>query len=64
MSQKICITESQAATAIAISKKTLQLYRRKGCGPSYSKVGKRVLYEPSQLEAWIASKRCNSTSEY
>ena len=34
-----------------------------GGGPPFFKVGKRVLYDPADVEIWLASRRRVSTSE-
>lgn len=33
-------------------------------GHGYSKLGRRVVYRPEDLEAWIVANRFQSTSEY
>lgn len=51
-----------AAEYLSISVSTLNKLRLTGGGPSYIKLGKSVLYDPSDLDVWLASKRRRSTS--
>ena len=53
-----------AATYTGISASTLNKLRVFGGGPAYLKLGRRVAYSVSDLDAWLASKRRNSTSEH
>jgi hypothetical protein len=40
-----------------MSKVTLDLWRSKGGGPDYHKVGRKVLYSVADLRAFMASNR-------
>jgi Helix-turn-helix domain len=42
---------------------TLAKWRHFGEGPEYVKIGTRVMYEQSALDAYIAARRCRSTSQ-
>jgi hypothetical protein len=42
---------------------TLAKWRHYGGGPEYVRIGSRIMYERSALDAYIASRRCRSTSE-
>jgi hypothetical protein len=44
---------------------TLAKYATTGGGPEMTKFGRRVLYTPASLDAWLASRllTCRSTSE-
>ncbi|WP_337181416.1 helix-turn-helix domain-containing protein [Shinella sp.] len=57
---KLRTAEAAAYTALGIS--TLEKLRVIGGGPAYYKVGKAVVYDPADLDAWLASNRCSSTS--
>lgn len=35
-----------------------------GGGPKFLKLGRRVMYDVRDIDAWLASRSCNSTSEY
>lgn len=58
---KLRVTE--AARHIGVSASVLNKLRVYGGGPAYLKIGRTVLYELPELEAWMASKRRHSTSE-
>lgn len=51
-----------AATYTGLSASTLTKLRLTGGGPEYLKLGKAVVYDPSDLDAWLVSKRRRSTS--
>lgn len=51
------LSEREAAERLGISPRTLQDWRRRSCGPVYMKLGRRVAYHPSDLEAFEASCR-------
>jgi len=58
------LTQSEAAEYLRISVRTLERWRVTGSGPAWVKCGKRrVLYQQSILEEWIASRVVHSTSE-
>jgi predicted DNA-binding transcriptional regulator AlpA len=46
------LTESQAASRLALSGKTLRNWRAAGVGPGFLKLGSAVRYHQSQLDAW------------
>ena len=54
---------SQAAEFLGVSVSTLNKLRVSGGGPPYLKLGRRVVYDPADLEAWSASRRRTSTSQ-
>ena len=43
---------------------TLEIWRTKGEGPPYRKVGRAVRYVESEVIAWIESRRHTNTSQY
>ena len=54
----------EAAQYLGLSQSTLAKMRLRGDGPAYFKAGRRiVLYDPADLEAWLAARRRFSTSE-
>jgi Helix-turn-helix domain len=50
------LTTEQAAPLIGVSPLTLISWRHFGKGPPYLKVGRRALYYPSDIEAWLDSQ--------
>ena len=60
----IVLSAEQVAAWLGLSRSTLAKMRLSGAGPSYSKLGRRVVYRPEDIEAWVTSNRYCSTSEY
>jgi len=54
---------ADAAAYCASSKSTFDKYRLTGEGPAYIKLGRVVVYDLEDLDAWLASHRRLSTSE-
>jgi hypothetical protein len=55
--------QDEAAIFAKTSPRTLEKLRVTGGGPSYRKIGRRVIYHISDLTAWIESKKRTSTSD-
>lgn len=57
----------QEADRTSFSKKTFENWRVRGEGPPYIKVGSgrnaRVLYDPEEVDKWLAAQTVRSTSE-
>jgi predicted DNA-binding transcriptional regulator AlpA len=53
----------EAADYLGLGKSTLDKLRLTGGGPAFYKVGARVVYEPADLDAWIAQHKRRSTSD-
>lgn len=47
-----------------ISPRTLANWRTSGCGPRYVKIGGRVMYRITDIEAWENARSVTSTSQY
>jgi len=60
----IVLNAEQVAERLGLSISTLAKMRLYGSGPAYSKLGRRVVYRPEDLENWINANRFGSTSEY
>jgi len=60
-SARLSVEEAAAYTGISAS--TLNKLRVYGGGPMFLKLGQRVVYSSDDLDSWLASKRCRSTSE-
>jgi predicted DNA-binding transcriptional regulator AlpA len=54
----------KAADWTGLSASTLAKLRLSGDGPTYAKLGRRVVYRLHDLETWIEAHRFKSTSEY
>ena len=46
-----------AAEILGLDPRTLDNWRAKAKGPPYYKVGAAVLYNPSEVKAWLAAQR-------
>jgi len=47
----------EAATFLNLSARTLEVWRYRGRGPKYAKLGKRVVYDIMDLEAFVAGRK-------
>jgi hypothetical protein len=52
-----------AAAYCGSSVSTFAKLRLTGCGPIYIKIGKRVVYDPADLDRWLDAHRRTSVSE-
>ena len=57
------IRTSDAAHYICSTKSTLEKLRVIGGGPTFSKLGRTVVYDIVDLDDWVASNRQMSTSD-
>lgn len=53
----------EAARFLGISIRTLEKHRTYGTGPTYRKIGGRVVYAVEDLQAWTASGARKSTTD-
>jgi excisionase family DNA binding protein len=49
-------THEEAATELKVSARTVDRWRRLGEGPPITKLGRRVLYRRSTLQAWLLTR--------
>jgi len=54
----------EAAQYLRVSPSFLNHSRIRGNGPTFYKIGRRVVYETADLDLWKESRRRQSTSEY
>lgn len=59
----LLFTEAQVADRLAVSPRTLQMWRYKGGGPRYLKIGAAVRYRAADVDAWLANQTRASTSD-
>ena len=61
------LSTKQAADIIGCGESTLEKMRVFGGGPKYVKLSKsrrgRVVYDPVDIEAWVADRKRSNTSE-
>jgi predicted DNA-binding transcriptional regulator AlpA len=60
--QPLLSVEDAAAFLGRISKSWLDKSRLHGGGPRYVKIGRRVMYDLIDLQAWLASRKQDHTS--
>ena len=60
--KRMCTKE--AAAYVALHYSTLAKWRMTGEGPGFLKLGRKVVYEQSVLDEWLAGRAHMSTSEY
>ena len=58
------LSEGDAANLLGISVRTLQASRCTGRGPRFVKIGRRVLYRQTDIDAYIEARVFDSTSAY
>lgn len=61
--QRKMLSTPEAAGYCGSSASTFNKLRVFGGGPIFIKLGRRVVYDPSDLDAWLAARRRASTSE-
>lgn len=60
---KTYLPNADAAEFLGLSPRTLERLRVEGRGPTFLKLGRRVLYARVDLVAWAESRRRSSTSD-
>ena len=55
--------QALAAEFLGLSPKTLERFRVEGRGPSFLKLGRRVVYSREDLVEWAEAQRRRSTSD-
>ncbi|GBQ91227.1 putative transcriptional regulator [Acetobacter nitrogenifigens DSM 23921 = NBRC 105050] len=53
----------EAAQILGLSPRTLEKYRCHGTGPTFRKLGGRVVYRIDDLDVWATAGACKSTSD-
>lgn len=57
------ISAKVAARYVGLSESTLAKLRLNGNGPTYCKLGHRVVYRPVDLDEWLQSRTARDTSD-
>jgi predicted DNA-binding transcriptional regulator AlpA len=57
------LTTEAAARYLSLAESTLEKARVTGTGPRYLKLGRAVRYRIVDLDAWMADRAVNNTSE-
>jgi predicted DNA-binding transcriptional regulator AlpA len=61
--QDFLLRTEEAAKRLGLSPKTLNIWRWKGVGPRFCRLGRACRYRPSDLDAFIAAGEARSTSD-
>ena len=61
--RKLTYNTDEAAEYLGLASITLQVWRHKGKGPSYVKMGSRVVYRLEALERWVSENSVHSPAE-
>ncbi len=51
------IDEGELSLRLGVAPTTLKVWRVRGQGPKYVKVGERVRYSVSDVQAWVESRK-------
>jgi len=51
------LTEAEASIILGVKSQTLAVWRTKGTGPAYHKIGSNVRYSRADLESYIEKRR-------
>jgi predicted DNA-binding transcriptional regulator AlpA len=57
------VSAKVAARYVGLSESTLAKLRLNGNGPTYCKLGRRVVYRPTDLDQWLQSRTARDTSD-
>ena len=57
------LTTNEAAAFLRLSPRTLERHRLIGSGAKFCRLGRKVVYRLSDLEAWASERTFSSTSE-
>ena len=58
-----CLTTAEVAAFLKVTTQTLARWRVDGCGPIYSKLNGKVIYQEPDLLCFLEEKKKKSTSE-
>jgi excisionase family DNA binding protein len=58
------LSTKQAAEYLNLARPTLERWRVYGGGPKFTKLGRRILYDKSALDSFVAAKTYPHTSAY
>jgi len=62
-SRRRMLRTCEAAEYTGIAKSTLEKFRVNGRGCPFIRIGRIVVYDPNDLEAWLSAHRRKSTSD-
>jgi predicted DNA-binding transcriptional regulator AlpA len=57
------LAQGEAVAFLGLSPRTLERFRSEGRGPTFLKLGRRVLYTRADLVRWAEAQRRSSTAD-
>jgi len=60
----VLLTAQQAGELLRLAPQTLAIYRCKGGGPVFQRIGRRVMYRRRAIDAWLKEREFPHTSAY
>jgi len=54
------LDQKGASVYLGIPERSLESWRYRRIGPSFYRVGKRIVYDESDLAAWLAARRVST----
>jgi len=57
------LTTNEVATLTRTAPQTWRRYRCQGKGPRYTRIGTKVLYRSSDLQAWLDARTVENTAQ-
>jgi hypothetical protein len=57
------ISNKDLAKGLNVAEGTPPKWRLAGTGPRYLRIGRRIVYDPVDVEEWLDARRVTSTSE-
>jgi predicted DNA-binding transcriptional regulator AlpA len=54
------LTQDEAAAELKICERTLDRWRRLGEGPPVTRLGRRILYRRSSVQAWLHAREADA----
>jgi predicted DNA-binding transcriptional regulator AlpA len=57
------INAKHTAQHLCITEGTLAKWRLTGEGPKFLRVGRRIAYDPRDIQTWLDARRVSSTSQ-
>jgi len=57
------LTEADAAALLGVKPQTLSVWRMRGYGPKFRKIGRLVRYDATDLEEYSAGRKAGNTAQ-
>lgn len=57
------LSEKALAEKLIVTPGALAKWRLSGRGPKFCRIGRRIAYDPRDVQSWLDARRVSSTSE-